>query len=44
MVTFNTKTLRTNLADALGFLALIPLAKLIVALHAADWVPAFVLP
>ncbi|MCL4675122.1 MAG: isoprenylcysteine carboxylmethyltransferase family protein [Pararhodobacter sp.] len=34
-VTFNTHTLRTNLADAMGFLALIPVAEVIESLHEA---------
>lgn len=43
-VTFNTHTLRTNLADALGFLALIPFAELMEYLREVGVVGSFVLP
>jgi protein-S-isoprenylcysteine O-methyltransferase Ste14 len=43
-VTFNTHTLRNNLADAMGFLAVIPLAELMETLHEAGIVGTIVLP
>lgn len=43
-VTFSTATLRTNLADALGFLAIIPFAELMETLREAGLYGHFVLP
>lgn len=43
-VTFNTGTLRTNLADALGFLAVIPFAEVMEALRESDLLGSFMLP
>jgi len=43
-VSFNTRTLRTNLADAMGFLALIPVAQIINGLHEAQLLWEIVLP
>lgn len=43
-VTFRTHSLRTNLADALGFLALLPFVELVETVHEAGLIGRFVLP
>ena len=43
-VTFNALVLRRNLADALGFLALIPLAELMETLRESGVLGSFILP